>query len=165
MSRAYADGLPAQACFWSKCTARMTGPPLHACCNPLLPDAVMHRMHDALCTGRRQHESEHHFAASDFPISDIWINRCWLLTQGSDRYSARLVAALQQQAGKESKYKKAAHDAEVKRQQTQVTRVQAAQRLAALQKRTAAVKLEAESALCKALDRQVNIQGEINNVL
>ncbi len=75
------------------------------------------------------------------------------------------MAALQQQAGKESKYKGAAHDAEVKRQQMQVTRVQAAQRLAALQKRTAAVKLEVEGALCKALGRQVNIQGEINNVL
>ena len=73
--------------------------------------------------------------------------------------------ALEQMAGKEAKYKAAARDAEAKRQQTQVARVQAAQRLAALQKRTAAVKLEVETALSKALGRQVNIQGEINNLL
>ena len=85
--------------------------------------------------------------------------------QGSDQYTARLVAALEQRAGKESKYRGAAHDAEVKRRQTQVARVQAAQRLAALQKRTAVLKLEVEAALSKALGRRVNIQGEINNLL
>ena len=85
--------------------------------------------------------------------------------QGSERFTARLVAVLEQQAGKESKYRGAAHDAEVKRQQMQVARMQAAQRLAALQKRTAAVKHEVESALSQALGRNVNIQGEINNLL
>ena len=85
--------------------------------------------------------------------------------QGSERYTARLVLALEQQAGKEAKYRAAARDAEAKRQETQVARVQAAQRLAALQKRTAAVKLAVESALGNALGRQVNIQGEINNLL
>ena len=93
------------------------------------------------------------------------IRRCWLLLQGSERYTARLVLALDQQAGKEARYRAAARHADAKRQETQVGRVQAAQRLAALQKRTAAVKLAVEEALSKAVGRQLNIQGEINNLL
>jgi hypothetical protein len=76
-----------------------------------------------------------------------------------------MVLALERQAGKEAKYRAAAQEAEVKRQHTQVARVQAAQRLAGLQKRTAAVKTEIEDNLSKALDRQVNIVGDINNLL
>ena len=85
--------------------------------------------------------------------------------QGSERFTSSMVHALERQAGKEAKYRAAALEAEVKRQQTQVARVQAAQRLVALQKRTAAVKAEVEASLSKALIRQVNIVGEINNLL
>ena len=76
-----------------------------------------------------------------------------------------MVHALERQAGKEAKYRAAAQETEAKRLQAQVARVQAAQRLAALQKRTAMVKAEVESTLSEALDRQVNIVGEINNLL
>ena len=77
----------------------------------------------------------------------------------------RVANKLALQGGQESKFKRAAVDAEARKTEAQRQLVSDSAKLAALVRRTREVKLGIEKALGTKLGRQVNIQGEINSVL
>jgi len=88
------------------------------------------------------------------------------LITSSSRHRERLAKHLRQQAAKEGKFKQAALDCDARREETQRKLMACAPQLAAILKRTRALKLKMESSLSAALGgREVNIIGEINNVL
>ncbi|PRW59500.1 CDK5RAP3 isoform A [Chlorella sorokiniana] len=83
----------------------------------------------------------------------------------SGRYLDRMAAGLQQQAGQEAKFLRAAADAELRRGEIQRQLMADSAKLAVLLKRSRQAKAETERALGAKLGRRVNIQGEINQLL
>lgn len=83
----------------------------------------------------------------------------------SASFRDRLASQLGRSAGQESKFKRAAAEAEARKTEAQRHLVAESAKLAVLLRRTREAKTEVETALGAKLARRINVQGEINAVL
>ncbi|KAL4459017.1 hypothetical protein ABPG75_013882 [Micractinium tetrahymenae] len=83
----------------------------------------------------------------------------------SPRCLDRLAAGLQQKAGQEAKFHRAAAEAEQRRSEIQRQLMADSAKLAVLVKKTRQAKEGAEAALSAKLGRRINIMGEVNQLL
>lgn len=83
----------------------------------------------------------------------------------SPRYLDRLAAGLQQKAGQEAKFQRAAAESDVRRGKVQRQLMSDSAKLAVLVKKTRQAKDGAEAALSAKLGRRINIMGEVNQLI